>query len=130
MYRLHQAQAALLARLRPLARVASGLLRPLHAGRRPGTLPLAQAAASLQLLEGAGTTHRKPAFGLGPLRSGRGLAEVREEVVDTLPSAGCCASPRTWRAPGRACWWSRRNPAISPPGYAAPAKPCCPNTTC
>ena len=85
MYQLHQAQAALLARLRPLARAASGLLRPLHPGRRPGTLPLAQAAASLQLLEGAGTTHRKPAFGLGPLRHGGGLVEVREEVVDTAP---------------------------------------------
>ncbi len=48
MYQLHQAQAALLARLRPLARAASSLLRPPHPGR-PEVLPLSQAAASLQL---------------------------------------------------------------------------------
>ncbi len=85
MYQLHQAQAALLARLRPLARAASGLLRPPHPGRRPETLPLAQAAAALQLLESAGTTHRKPAFGLTHARVGDKLVEVREEVVDTAP---------------------------------------------
>ncbi len=84
MYQLHQAQAALLARLRPLARAASGLLRPLHPGR-PEVLPLSQTAASLQLLEGAGTTHRKPAFGLTHARVGDKLVEVREEVVDTAP---------------------------------------------
>ena len=85
MYQLHQAQAALLARLRPLARVASGLLRPLHPGRRPGSLPLAQAAASLQLLEGAGTTHRKPAFGLTHASVGGRTVEVREEAVLATP---------------------------------------------
>jgi poly(3-hydroxybutyrate) depolymerase len=84
LYQLHQAQAALLARLRPLARATSGLLRPLHPGR-PEALPLSQAAASLQLLEGAGTTHRKPPFGLTHARVGDKLVEVREEVVDTAP---------------------------------------------
>ncbi len=84
MYQLHQDQAALLARLRPLTRAASGLLRPQHPGR-PEVLPLSQAAASLQLLESAGTTHQKPAFGLTHARVGDKLVEVREEVVDTAP---------------------------------------------
>jgi poly(3-hydroxybutyrate) depolymerase len=84
IYQLSQAQAALLARLRPLARDASGLLRSLHADR-PAASPLAQAAASLQLLEGVGTTHRKPAFGFGPLQQNGGRVEVREDVVDTAP---------------------------------------------
>jgi poly(3-hydroxybutyrate) depolymerase len=82
IYQLSQAQAALLARLRPLARDASSLLRALHADR-PEASSLAQAAASLQLLEGVGTTHSKPAFGFGPLRKDSGLVEIREEVVDT-----------------------------------------------
>ena len=84
IYQLSQAQAALLARLRPLARDASGLLRSLHADR-PAASPLAQAAASLQLLEGVGTTHRKPTFGFGPLQQNGGRVELREDVVDTAP---------------------------------------------
>jgi hypothetical protein len=79
IYQFSQAQAALLARLRPLARDASSLLRSLHADR-PEASPLAQAAASLQLLEGVGTTHRKPTFGFGPLQQHGG--EVREDVMD------------------------------------------------
>jgi poly(3-hydroxybutyrate) depolymerase len=82
IYQFSQAQAALLARLRPLARDASSLLRSLHADR-PEASPLAQAAASLQLLEGVGTTHRKPTFGFGPLQQHGG--EVREDVIDTAP---------------------------------------------
>ena len=84
IYQLSQAQAALLARLRPLARDASGLLRSLHADR-PAASPLAQAAASLQLLEGVGTTHRKPTFGFGPLQQNGSRVELREDVVDTAP---------------------------------------------
>jgi poly(3-hydroxybutyrate) depolymerase len=84
IYQLSQAQAALLARLRPLARDASSLLRSLHADR-PEVSTLAQAAASLQLLEGAGTTHRKPAFGLSRLWHDGSQIEVQEEVVDTAP---------------------------------------------
>jgi poly(3-hydroxybutyrate) depolymerase len=83
-YQFSQAQAALLARLRPLARDASSLLRSLHADR-PEASPLAQAAASLQLLEGVGTTHRKPTFGFGPLQQNGGRVEVQEDVVDTAP---------------------------------------------
>ena len=84
MYQLHQAQAALLARLRPLARAASGLLRPLHPGR-PADVPLSQVAASLQLLESAGTTHRKPPFGLNHVQIGGRAVEVREEHVLATP---------------------------------------------
>ena len=84
IYQLSQAQAALLARLRPLARDASSLLRSLHADR-PAASPLAQAAASLQLLEGVGTTHRKPTFGFGPLQQNGSRVELREDVVDTAP---------------------------------------------
>jgi poly(3-hydroxybutyrate) depolymerase len=84
IYQLSQAQAALLARLRPLARDASGLLQSLHADR-PAASPLAHAAASLQLLEGVGTTHRKPTFGFGPLQQNGSRVEVREEVIDTAP---------------------------------------------
>jgi poly(3-hydroxybutyrate) depolymerase len=84
IYQLSQAQAALLARLRPLARDASGLLRSLHADR-PEASALAQAAASLQLLEGVGTTHRKPTFGFGSLQQNGGRVELREDVVDTAP---------------------------------------------
>jgi poly(3-hydroxybutyrate) depolymerase len=84
MYPLHQAQEDLLARLRPLALDAADLLRTLDTGR-PEALPLSQAAASLRLLESAGTTHQKPAFGLTHARVGDKLVEVREEVVDTAP---------------------------------------------
>jgi poly(3-hydroxybutyrate) depolymerase len=84
IYQLSHAQAALLARLRPLARDASSLLRSLHADR-PAASPLAQVAASLQLLEGVGTTHRKPTFGFGPLRQNGSRVEIREDVVDIAP---------------------------------------------
>ena len=84
IYQLSQAQAALLARLRPLARDASSLLRSLHADR-PEVSTLAQAAASLQLLEGVGTTHQKPAFGFAWLQQDGSRIEVKEEVVDTAP---------------------------------------------
>ena len=84
MYPLHQAQEDLLARLRPLALDTAERLRTCDTGR-PETLPLSQAAASLRLLESAGTTHRKPAFGLTHARVGDTLVEVREEVVDTAP---------------------------------------------
>ena len=99
IYQLSQAQAALLARLRPLARDASSLLRSLHADR-PEASPLAQAAASLRLLESVGTTHRKPAFGLGPLRHGGGLVEVREEVVDTAAFGRLLRFAKDVAAPG------------------------------
>ena len=84
MYRLHQAREDLLARLRPLALDAAGLLRAWDTGR-PETLPLLQAAASLQLLESAGTTHRKPAFGLTHASVGGRTVEVREEAVLATP---------------------------------------------
>jgi len=84
MYRLHQAREDLLARLRPLALNAAGLLRAWDTGR-PETLPLLQAAASLQLLESAGTTHRKPAFGLTHASVGGRTVEVREEAVLATP---------------------------------------------
>jgi poly-beta-hydroxyalkanoate depolymerase len=46
---------------------------------RPETLPFSQAAASLRLLESAGTTHEKPPFGLTRTRIGDRTMEVREE---------------------------------------------------
>ncbi|WP_158291887.1 polyhydroxyalkanoate depolymerase [Paracraurococcus ruber] len=80
-YRLHEAQEAWSARLRPAARQAAAVLRSLGVGQPA----LRQAAAAVQLLEQAGTTHRKPAFGLGRIRvDGRDVA-VREEVVATAP---------------------------------------------
>ncbi len=84
LYPLHHAQEEWLARLRPLARQAAGLLRAVEANG-PGPLPLAQAAAALQLLEDIGTTHRKPAFGLTRTRAGQGMVAVREEVVQAAP---------------------------------------------
>ena len=84
MYPLYQAQEHLLARLRPLALDAAGLLLAMDTGR-PEALPLSQAAASLRLLESAGTTHQKPPFGLTHARVDGKLVEVREEVVDTAP---------------------------------------------
>src|ERR671916_445592 len=62
MYPLHQAQEDLLALLRPLA-----------------------LDASLLLLECAGTTHRKPPFGLTQARVGDRLVGVREEAVLATP---------------------------------------------
>ena len=89
IYQLSQAQAALLARLRPLARDASSLLRSLHADR-PEVSTLAQAAASLQLLEGAGTTHRKPAW----LLSGSGvLAHLSHQSCNEGAKEGFAAAP-------------------------------------
>ena len=84
MYPLHQAQEDLLARLRRLALDAAGLLRAMDTGG-PEALPLSQAAASLRLLESAGTTHRKPPFGLTHSRVGDKLVEVREEAVLATP---------------------------------------------
>ena len=101
MYPLHQAQEDLLARLRPLALDAADLLRAMDTGR-PEALPLSQAAASLQLLESAGTTHRKPPFGLTHARVGDKLVEVREEVVDTAPFGRLlrfAQSPLRWKPP-------------------------------
>jgi poly(3-hydroxybutyrate) depolymerase len=84
MYRLFQAQEDLLARLRPLALDTAGLLRSWDTGH-PATVPLSQAAAALRLLEGAGTTHRKPAFGLDRVRVGGREVAVREEAVLATP---------------------------------------------
>ena len=84
MYRLHQAQEDLLARLRAPALDAAGLLRAWDTGRAE-TLPLSHAAASLQLLETAGTTHRKPDFGLTHASVGGRTVEVREEAVLATP---------------------------------------------
>src|SRR3712207_5357867 len=84
MYPLHQAQEDLLARLRPLALDAAERLRAMDTGR-PEALPFSQAAASLRLLENAGTTHQKPAFGLTRTRIGGRSVEVREESVLATP---------------------------------------------
>jgi poly(3-hydroxybutyrate) depolymerase len=84
MYPLHQAQEDLLALLRPLALDAADLLRAWDTGA-PGALPMSQAAASLLLLECAGTTHRKPPFGLTQARVGDRLVGVREEAVLATP---------------------------------------------
>jgi poly(3-hydroxybutyrate) depolymerase len=84
MYRLHQAQEDLLTHLRPFALGTADLLRTWDTAR-PGPLPLSPAAASLQLLETAGTTHRKPPFGLTHTRIGGRTAEVREEAVLATP---------------------------------------------
>src|SRR5918997_909044 len=84
MYRLHQAQEDLLTHLRPFALGTADLLRTWDTAR-PGPLPLSPAAASLQLLETAGTTHRKPPFGLTHTRIGGRTAEVREEAVLAPP---------------------------------------------
>ena len=46
---------------------------------------MSQAAASLRLLESAGTTHRKPPFGLTRVRIGDRAVEVREEAVLATP---------------------------------------------
>src|SRR6185436_4611837 len=99
IYQFSQAQAALLARLRPLARDAFSLLRSLHADR-PEASPLAQAAASLQLLEGVGTTHRKPTFGFGPLQQNGGRVELREDVVATAPFGWLLRFPMVVADPG------------------------------
>ena len=85
LYPLHQAQQDVLDRFRPLALGAADLLRACDTGA-PAALPLAQAAAALRLLEGAGTTHRRPPFGLARVRvGGRGTVAVREEVVRATP---------------------------------------------
>ena len=84
MYPLYQAQEELLARLRPSALDAARRLRASDTGR-PETLPLLQAAASLQLIESAGTTHQKPAFVLTHARVGDKLVEVREEALLATP---------------------------------------------
>ncbi len=84
MYRLYQAQEDLLARFRSLALDAAGFLRAMDTGR-PEALPLSQVAASLQLLENAGTTHEKPAFGLTHVRIGGRTVEVRDEAVLATP---------------------------------------------
>ena len=84
LYPLHQAQHDVLDRLRPLALGAADLLRACDTGG-PATLPLAQAAAALRLLEGAGTTHEKPPFGLDRVRVGGRTVAVREEVVRATP---------------------------------------------
>jgi poly(3-hydroxybutyrate) depolymerase len=84
LYPFHHASETWLASLRPLASQVAGLLRELEAGQ-PGSLPLAQAAAALQLLETVGTTHSKPEFGLAHTRAGDRLVEVREEEVRAAP---------------------------------------------
>ncbi len=84
MYPLYQAQEDLLAGLRPLALGTAEFLRTMDSGR-PEALPLSQAAASLKLLENAGTTHEKPPFGLTRTRIGDRSVEVREEAVLATP---------------------------------------------
>ncbi len=83
-YELYLAQEAWLARLRPLARQAAGMLQGWEAARRVG-LPVRHAAAPLHLLEDIGTTHRKPEFGLAWTRTSQGTLPVREEVAATAP---------------------------------------------
>lgn len=84
LYHLHQAQEAWSAGLGPYLRQAAGLLHGLDAGPA-ARLPVAQAAAALQMLELAGPTHRKPAFGLDRTRLDGRLVAVQEEVVRDAP---------------------------------------------
>ncbi|WP_165943352.1 polyhydroxyalkanoate depolymerase [Roseicella aquatilis] len=90
LYEIFEAQEAWLARLRPFARSTAGLLRGWHAGEAAG-LPLHPAAVPLHLLEEAGTTHRKPAFG---------LPRVREEVVAEAPFGRLLRFARPAAPPG------------------------------
>ena len=84
MYRLFEAQEDFLAQFRRVALGTADLLQSWDMGH-PVTLPLTQAAASLRLLEDAGTTHQKPSFGLSPVRIGSRVVEVLEEVVLATP---------------------------------------------
>jgi poly(3-hydroxybutyrate) depolymerase len=84
MYQLYQAQEDLLAQFRPIVLDAASLLQTWDTGN-PATAPLRQAAAALQLLESAGTTHRKPSFGLDNVRVGGRQVEVRQEAVLATP---------------------------------------------
>jgi poly(3-hydroxybutyrate) depolymerase len=84
MYWLFQAQENFLDQLRPFALEAADLLRRWDTGH-PATLPMAQAAAVLRLLEQAGTTHRKPTFRLERVRIGGKQIDVREEVLLATP---------------------------------------------
>jgi poly(3-hydroxybutyrate) depolymerase len=84
MYQLYQAQEDLIAQVRPIALNAASLLQVWDTGNL-ATAPLRQAAAALQLLESAGTTHRKPSFGFDSVWVGGRQIEVREEVVLTTP---------------------------------------------
>ena len=99
IYQLLQAQEDLLARLRPLVADTAGALRRWDWGR-PETLPLLQAAAALDLLEGLGTTHRKPAFGLDATQVDGRRVEVREEVVAATPFCALRRFAKPGRAPG------------------------------
>ncbi|RAI57636.1 polyhydroxyalkanoate depolymerase [Roseicella frigidaeris] len=95
LYHLFEAQEAWLARLRPAARQAAGLLRG-----SPSRPPLRHAAALLELAESLGTTHRKPEFGLDRVRVGGAAVAVRQEVVRAAPFGRLLRFAKEGVAPG------------------------------
>ncbi|NOG71753.1 polyhydroxyalkanoate depolymerase [Roseicella sp. DB1501] len=95
LYHLFEAQEAWLARLRPAARQAAGLLRG-----SPSRPPLRHAAALLELAQNLGTTHRKPEFGLDRLAIDGAELVVREETVRTAPFGRLLRFVKEGVAPG------------------------------
>lgn len=86
LYQYLQAGQDLLDPARRLARGMGGILGQI-AGGHPAGWALRAWGAGLEVFGHAGTTHRRPAFGIGQVRAGNREVAVAEEVVAATPFA-------------------------------------------
>lgn len=82
MYLAYQAQSDLLSPTRHLARLA---MSAVQMGDWSKPLPVRHATAAYQLLERAGLSHERPAYGIGSVKCGNEETGVVEEKVLELP---------------------------------------------
>ena len=86
LYSMYQAQTDALNMMRLLAAPAATWLDMAWAGR-DGAYAARTFAAAMDVFARAGTTHRRPAFAIAPVRVGNRDVAVRETVALTLPFA-------------------------------------------
>ncbi len=86
IYQMLQAGQDMLSPWRLQARGWAGILSRLQA-RHPALDALHVLRGTFGTFGHAGITHRRPAFGIGPVRVGNRLVEVEEEVVAATPFA-------------------------------------------
>jgi poly(3-hydroxybutyrate) depolymerase len=84
IYHLYQAQMDLLDPIRLVAKNTAQFLRKPWPGTED-SFSKKFAAAALDLVADTGTTHDRPAFGIGAVRVGNRLVEVREDATFSTP---------------------------------------------
>jgi poly(3-hydroxybutyrate) depolymerase len=86
IYQMYQAQADVMDPLRMMARTGSAMLKTLTP-REPYGLALRHINAAFEVFGHAGTTHKRPDYGIRQVQVGNGMVAVEDEVVYATPFA-------------------------------------------